>query len=346
MVLSDSKLSKIQSPLTPTQWVHAYWVSRCIYVVAKLGIADLLKDGSQHCDTLAAATNTHSDSLYRVLRALAGIGIFAETQPRCFELTPLADCLQSNVTGSIRNQAIMRGEEHYYNSWGNLMYSLQTGKSAFEHLYGMDLFQYNEQNPVAGEIFHQAVASMAKEGHIPQLSAYDFSSIDKLVDVGGGTGKFLAAILEANPTMTGVLFDLPEAIDEAKNSCETASVNDRCQLIGGNFFEAVPSDGDAYLLKHVIHNWGNEQAIAILKRCHQAMKEQGRLLVIEAVIPPGNDFTGSKFSDVNMLVMCPGGRKRTEAEFRDLFKSAGFKLTKIIPTKSEMSFIEGVKIIN
>lgn len=345
MVLSDSKPSKTQSPLSPIQWVYAYWVSRCIYVVAKLGIADLLKDGSQHCDALAAATNTHSDSLYRVLRALAGMGIFAETQPQYFELTPLADCLQSNVPTSIRNQAILRGEEHYYKAWGNLMYSLQTGNSAFEHLYGMNLFQYNEQNPVEGEIFHQSAAS-SKEAYTSFLEAYDFSSINKLVDVGGGTGTFLTAILEANSTMTGVLFELPEVIDQAKNSSETASVNDRCQLIGGSFFETIPEGGDAYVLRQVVHNWDDERAIAILKCCHQAMKEQARLLVIDSVIPPGNEFVGAKFMDVNMLIMCSGGRERTEEQFRDLFTSAGFELTKIIQTKSELSIIEGVKIVN
>lgn len=342
MVLSDSKHSKMQIPMTPIQWVYAYWVSRCIHVVAKLGIADLLKDGSQHCDALAAATNTHSYSLYRVLRALAGLGIFAETQPRCFELTPLADCLQSNVPGSIRDIAILRGEEHYYKAWGNLMYSLQTGESAFEHLYSMDLFEYNEQNFLGGEIFHQALAS-SKEAYAPFLEAYDFSSIGKLVDIGGGTGSFLTAILEANPTMAGVLFELPEVIDKAKILAQTASVNDRCQLIGGSFFEAVPEKGDAYLLKHVLHNWDDERAIAILKRCHEAMGENGRVLVIDFVLPPKNEFSGIKFMDVNMLVMCPGGRERSESEFRSLFESAGFKLTKITPTKSEVSIIEGVK---
>ncbi|MEH2121085.1 methyltransferase [Nostoc sp.] len=345
MVLSDSKPSKTQFPLSPIQWVYAYWVSRCIYVVAKLGIADLLKDSSQHCDDLATATNTHSDSLYRVLRALAGVGIFAEIQPQYFELTPLADCLQTNVPGSIRNQAILRGEEHYYKAWGNLMYSLQTGESAFEHLYGMDLFQYNEQNPVEGEIFHQTVASF-KEAYASFLEAYDFSSINKLVDVGGGIGTFLTAILEANPSMIGVLFELPEVIDKAKNSRETASVYDRCQLIGGSFFEAIPEGGDAYLLMQVVHNWDDERALAILKHCHQAMKEQARLLVIDSVIPVGNEFLFHKFMDVNMLLMCPGGRERTEAQFRDLFTSAGFELTKIIQTKSEFSIIEGVKTVN
>jgi ubiquinone/menaquinone biosynthesis C-methylase UbiE len=328
--------------MSAIQWVYAYWVSRCIYIAAKVGIADLLKDGSLHCDTLAAATKTNSDSLYRVLRALASIGIFAETQPRCFRLTSLASCLQSNVSGSIRTEAILRGEDHYYKAWGNLMHSVQTGESAFEQLYGMDLFEYNDQNPHQGEIFDRVMAQ-SQDVNAEVLAAYDFSSINKLVDVGGGKGSLLAAILQAYPRIAGVLFDRPDVIDRANNSLETAAMNARCQFVGGDFLEAVPAGGDAYLLKNVIHNWDDERAIAILQRCHQAMNEQGRLLVIEIVIPPGNEFFEGKFMDLNMLVMCPGGRERTEAEFRDLFKSAGFKLTKTIPTKSEVSIIEGVK---
>lgn len=359
MVLSDSKPTHFQSPLTIAQWGSAYCISRCIYVVAKLGIADLLKDGSQHCDTLAAATNTHSDSLYRLLRALAGLGIFAETQSRCFELTPLADCLQSNVPGSIRNDTILRGEEYYYKPWENLMYSVQTGETAFDHLYGMNLFQYYEQNTAARELFHNNIEPMpsgSNEEYNKLLESYDFSSIGKLVDIGGSTGSLLAAILEDNPIMTGVLFELPKVIDEAKNSGNPVSVNNRCQLIGGSFFEALPEGGDAYLLMEIVHNWDDERAIAILKRCHQAMKEQGKLLVIERVmLSPENEFAKKEFThddmmrnftDLHMLVMCSGGRERTEAEFRDLFKSAGFKLTKIIPTKTAFCIIEGVKTVN
>ncbi|MEH2382468.1 MAG: methyltransferase [Nostoc sp.] len=354
MVLSDPKSKTIQLPFNTFHWVHAYWISRCIYVVAKLGIADLLKDGSQDCDALAAATNTHSDSLYRVLRALASMGIFAETQPRYFELNPLSDCLQSNVPGSLRNLAIMRGEEHYYKAWENLMYTVQTGKCAIEHLYGMDLFQYFEQNSVARKLFHPVdslpkTSSSSKEIQYPSfLEPYDFSSISKLVDIGGGRGWYLAAILEANPNITGVLFELPKVIDEAKNSPEIASVSDRCQLIEGNFFEAIPEGGDAYLLKEIVHNWDDERAIAILKRCHQAMKEQGRLIVIEPVISTEKEFSMNdfltRFSDVHLMVVCSGGRERTETEFRDLFTSAGFKLTKVIPTNSEFfTIFEGVK---
>ncbi|WP_373526941.1 methyltransferase [Nostoc sp.] len=343
MTLSESTYTLSNAPfnMTAMEWVHAYWMSRCVYVVAKLGIADLLKDGSQHCDALAAVTNTHSDALYRILRALASVGIFAEIKPRCFSLTTLADCLQSNAAESVRAIAILRGEEHYYKAWGNLMSSLQTGESAFEHLYGMDLFEYNDQNPTQGEIFDRAMAE-SEETNPLVLAAYDFSSISNLVDIGGGKGSLLASILQAYSNMKGVLFDRPDVIERAKNSWDLAVMN-RCQFVGGDFFENIPMAADAYILKHIIQDWDDQRASAILQRCHQAMNEQGRLLVIDFVIPPGNEFYGSKFIDINMLIMCPGGRIRTEEEFQKLFESAGFNITRIIPTESEVSIIEAVK---
>ncbi|KAF3885889.1 MULTISPECIES: methyltransferase [Nostocales] len=346
MTLSESTLTprNTQFQLSAIEWVYAYWVSRCIYVVAKLGIADLLKDGSQHCDTLAVATETHSNSLYRVLRALASVGIFAETEPYCFQLTSQATCLQSDVPGSIRAEAILRGEEHYYKAWGNLMYSVQTGENAFEHLYGMNLFQYNDENPTQGHIFDRGMAE-SKDANADIMAAYDFSFINKLVDVGGGKGSLLTDILQAYPTMVGVLFDRPDVINRSQTFLSTAAMNARYQFVGGDFFETVPVGGDAYLLKHIIQDWDDRQALAILKRCHQAMNTQGRLLVIDFLIPPGNEFFASKFIDINMLVISPNGRIRSEAEFYQLFKAAGFKLTQIIPTKSEVSIIEGIKIV-
>ncbi|WP_341530405.1 methyltransferase [Nostoc sp. UHCC 0302] len=345
MTVSESIYAPSNTPfqMSAMEWIHAYWMSRCVYVVAKLGIADILKDGPQHCDALATVTNSHSDALYRILRALASVGIFAEIKPRYFVLTPLADCLQSNAPDSVRAMAILRGEEHYYKAWGDLMYSLQTGESAFERLYGMDLFQYNDQNPSQGEIFDRAMAE-SEETNSLVLEAYDFSSIGKLVDIGGGKGRLLAIILQAYPSMTGMLFDRPDVIERAKNSWDLA-VSDRCEFIGGSFFDAIPTGGDAYILKHIIQDWDDERSLAILQRCYQVMKTQSRLLVIDFVIPPGNEFYGSKFIDVNMLTMCPGGRIRTEEEFQELFKTAGFKITKIIPTESEVSIIEAVKTL-
>ncbi|NEP63408.1 MAG: methyltransferase [Symploca sp. SIO2G7] len=324
------------------QMITGYWVSQCIYIAAKLGIADLLQDGEQHSDALAIATNTNKDSMYRLLRALASIGIFAQTKPYCFTLTPLATYLQSNVPQSLRAMSIMFGEEHYQ-AWGNLMSSMQTGQNAFEDLYNTNIFEFYKQNPTPGQVFDQAMTDASGIENVAVLNAYDFSAIDKLVDIGGGNGKLLSSILQAYPTMTGVLFDQPEVIHRASDLVEKSGVSDRIQLATGNFFETIPVEADAYVLKHILHDWGDEQAIAILKNCYQAMAESGRLLVIEIIILPGNEPCPAKFIDINMLVVSPGGRERTNAEYEELLKAAGFKLTRIIPTASNVSVIEGVK---
>ncbi|MBO1349428.1 MAG: methyltransferase [Hormoscilla sp. GUM202] len=320
-----------------------YWVSQCIYIAAKLGIADLLKEGEQHCDALATATNSNKDAIYRLLRALASVGIFAETQPQYFQLTPLATYLQSDVSNSLKAYAIILGAEQPYQAWGNLMYSMQTGQNAFENLYGMNSYEFLQQNPTLGKIVDRAMTDLSGVESAGVLTAYDFSSIGKLVDVGGGNGRLLSSILQAYSTMTGVLFDRPDVIDRASDLLSTAGVSDRLQLAKGDFFNTIPEGGDAYLLKHIIHNWGDEQAIAILKNCYQAMGEAGRLLAIEMVIPPGNEPSAGKLMDINMLVMCAGGRERTEAEYGELLKAAGFKLTLIVPTASDVSVIEAVK---
>ncbi|MBO3460020.1 methyltransferase [Aetokthonos hydrillicola CCALA 1050] len=322
--------------------VSSYWISQCIYVAAKLGIADLLKEGERHCEDIAVITGTNKDTLYRLLRALASIGIFAETQPHYFQLTPLGASLQSNCPNSTRNYALLLGEE-FYQAWLNLMHSIQTGKNAFEDFYGMNLFEYYQKNPTAGQIFNQAMTDFSAAVSAAVLAAYDFSSIGKLVDVGGSNGSLLAAILQANPTMTGVVFDLPNVIDKAQDFLEQAGVSNRCQLVAGDFFESVPVGGDMYILKHIVHNWDWERASKILTRCYEAMTKQSKLLLIEQIISSGNEPCVAKLWDMHMLVVCPGGSERTEAEYRDLLKSTGFTLNKIIPTQSDVSLIEAVK---
>lgn len=333
---------QIPPPIPLLQMIAGYWASRCIYIAAKLGIADLLKDGEQHSDALARATNSNKDVLYRLLRALASVGIFAETQPHYFQLTPLATYLQSDTPNSLKALAIMLGSEHYQ-TWGNLMYSVQTGQNAVEKLYGMSFYELCQQNPTKAKIFGQAMTELSGLENAAVLAAYDFSSIGKLVDVGGGNGRLLSSILQAYSHITGVLFDRPDVIDRGSDWLYTTGVGDRTQLAKGDFFKTMPVGGDAYLLKRIIHNWGDEQAIAILKNCYQAMGEKGRLLAIEMVIPPGNEFCVGKFMDINMLLHFTGGRERTEAEHGELLKAAGFKITKIVPTESEVSVIEAVK---
>jgi hypothetical protein len=312
-------------------------------VAAKLGIADLLKDSPKSCDELATATGTNAPSLYRLLRALASLGVFAETQPNHFSLTPLAACLQSDVPDSIRAYVILRGEEQY-RAWGDLLHGVQTGGSSFEHIYGMNLFDYLAQNPESAKIFDESMTNLSAIESAAIAASYDFSSIQTLVDVAGGEGLLIASILKSNPTLKGVLFDRPYVIERAKRFLEAEGVLERCQLAGGNFFESVPEGGDAYILKHIIHDWDDERAIAILKQCHKVMPDNGKVLVAEQVIPPGNEPFMGKLLDLHMLVMAPGGRERTEAEYRALFEKAGFKLTRIVPTQREVSIVEGIRV--
>jgi hypothetical protein len=313
------------------QMRYGSWIFQSIYAAAKLGIADLLKDGSRSCEDLASVTSTHEGSLYRLLRALASMGVFAETEPSFFTLTPLGNYLRGDVPGSLKARVIMNGEEQY-RAWGEIIYSIQTGKSAFERLYGMNLLDYYAQNPEAGKNFNQAMTSSSTLQN------------PGMVDVGGGQGKLLTDILKAYPKMKGILFDQPEAIKGAKSLIEQAGILDRCQLIAGNFFESVPAGGDAYILKYVIHDWDDERAIAILKSCYEAMPEHGKLLLVEQVIPSGNQASFSKMLDLQMLVLCPGGRERTQAQYRILMEKSKFQLIKIVSTQSSLSVIEGVKV--
>jgi hypothetical protein len=319
--------------------MSAYWVSQAVYVAAKLGIADLLADGAQNAEQLAVSTDTHAESLYRLLRALASVGIFEEDHNHCFALTPLADQLRSDLEGSQRSLVLMMGEEHY-RTWSDLLYSVQTGEVAFDKSYGMPIFEYLSQHPDKGQIFDEAMTGI--HGHETEqvLEAYDFAGIQTLADIGGGNGSKIATILERNPHMQGILFDLPPVIQRALPDLEARGLSDRCQAVGGSFFESVPDGADAYLLRHIIHDWDDENAITILTKCREAMHQDSKLLVIESVIPPGNDPFFGKFLDLTMLLI-PGGKERTVQEYRQLFEDAGLMLSRVVPTSGEISVIEG-----
>ncbi|BAZ23677.1 O-methyltransferase family 2 [Kalymmatonema gypsitolerans NIES-4073] len=334
---------EMPSQMVMIELATSYWISRALYAAAKLGIADLLKDGPKSCDHLASSTGTNAGSLYRLMRALASVGIFALDEQESFTLTPLATYLQSDAPNSIRAFAISFGEEHY-RAWGDIIHSIETGDSAFQNLYGMPVFQYYAQNAQAGKTFDEAMTSVSATDKTEIPGEYDFSSIRKLVDVGGGRGSFIASILKANPTIEGILFDQPSVIEGAKSVLEAEGVSKRCELVAGSFFESVPSGGDAYILKYVIHLLDDERAIAILKNCHRAMLENGKLLLVERIIPPGNEPFWGKFLDIHMLIAISGGRERTKMEYEALFEASGFKLSKIITTKSNVSVIEGIRL--
>jgi len=347
-LLQQEKPQASQQPEMPPemamlQMTSGYWISQSIYAAAKLGIPDLLKSGPKNCEELATSTGTKARSLYRVMRALAQVGVFAEKQEGSFSLTPLSTCLQSDVPGSVRALAILFGEEQY-KAWGDILHAVKTGESSFEHVFGMPVFQYYAQNPEAEKTFNAAMTSGSDAEKAAVTQTYDFSTIHKLVDIGGGQGSFISSILKANPNLKGVLFDLPSVVKGANEVIAAEGVAERCEVVGGSFYESVPSGADAYILKHVLHDWDDETSLTILKNCHKAIQENGKILVVEQVVPPGNEPALAKFMDVNMMMLHPGGCERTEAEYQALFEAAGFKLTKVTPTNAMVSVIEAVKV--
>ena len=326
-----------------SQMLAAPLVTQALRVAAELRIADLLAQGARSVDELAAETGAHAPSLYRFMRALASCGVFAETnEARVFELTPTAELLRSDVEGSMRALALFMGADWHWQVWGDAVYSARTGKVAWEHVHGKEAFPYLTEHVGAARVFNDAMTSLSKMVAKAVVAAYDFSSVGKLADIAGGHGSLLAAILRANTHVRGLLFDVPQVIEGALERLEAEGVAERCELVPGDFFRGVPEGADAYLMKHIIHDWDDARALAILKNCHRAMPETGKLLLVEMVVPPGNEPHFAKIQDLEMM-LSPGGLERTAEEFRQLFAAAGFELTRIIPTASPMSVIEGVK---
>jgi len=316
-----------------------YWVSQAIYVAAKLGIADLLKDGPQSCVTLAAATESDASSLFRLMRALASVGIFSHVGRDRFSLSRLAERLRTDTPASLRAMVITIGEIHYQ-ACGNLLHSVQTGCSAFDNTFGASLFDYLRQNVDAADTFNQGMANVASMLAYAVLMAYDFAGISSIVDIGGGRGALLEKILQFNPDMRGTVFDTASTIERATQLGYNAWGR-RCSYVAGDFFTSVPRGADAYLLCGVIHDWDDKRAITILGNCRRAMTRNSRVLVVDMLVPHTNVNCFSKLLDLNMLVMT-GGRERTETEFRILLDASGYKLTKIVPTMAPQSVIEAV----
>jgi hypothetical protein len=341
-LLGKLRQKLMPAPLAVLELVGTYTIiSNAIMVAARLGIADLLKDSPKSYEELAQAVEAQPQPLYRMLRALTNAGVFAQDNDGRFMLTPISMCLQTDTPGSMRSLLVMCSEEWHYDSWAHFLTSVKTGKTPFEVQHGMSLFQYFEQNPAAGEIFNSAMAGGSARSTAAVAASYDFSRVTTLVDIGGGVGTLVATLLKQNPQMRGVLFDRPHVLAGARRFLETAGVAERCDLVGGSFFEGVPSGGDAYVMQNVIHAWDDERATAILKSCRRSMMAYGTLLVSEMVIPPDNEpYFGTVF-DLEMQVVTGSGRERTASEFKALFEAAGFKLTRIIPTPSYSYVLEG-----
>ncbi|HEU0178681.1 MAG TPA: methyltransferase [Blastocatellia bacterium] len=318
-------------------------ISTSLSLAAELGIADLLADGPRSSEELARATSTHPRSLYRLLRLLCGIGVFNEIQTDSFVQTPLSECLRAGVPGSMRAWLRMMGLKNRYHTHAEALYSVKTGEPAFKRVTGMEFFNYNEAHPDEGEIFNQAMNDMGQVIAAAVVQSYDFSGVGKIIDVGGGHGTLIAAILRKYPQMTGILFDSPHVAESARESIASADLADRCEVVGGDFLKSVPAGCDAYLLRWIIHNWDHERAITILRNCRQAMGARSRLLLIEMVLPTGNEFHPGKFLDYIMLTY-QSGQERTEEEYDSLLHEAGLRLNKVAPTGSPLSVIEAAPI--
>jgi len=333
----------MRTPLPPhaqmMQFILGTWISKPIYVAAELGIADMLVDGAKSIDELARTTGTHGPLLYRVMRALASVGIFSEAGDRSFELTPMAECLKD---GALRSTALMFNADWHDKAWENLLYSVRTGEVAFEKAHGIPAFDWLEKNPRAAALYHEANAFKAASSHRAIIDAYDFSGINTLTDVGGGHGALMAEILGAYPVMKGVIAELRTVEKEAREFIRTKGLDARCEVIECDFFKEIPPGSDAYLMSNILHDWNDEACRSILGNCRRAMRPGFPLLAVEAVIPPGNEFSVAKLLDLEVLVM-GGGRERTEAEFRDLFESSGFTISRVIPTHENVSVIEGIR---
>jgi hypothetical protein len=333
---------QLPPPAQMMQTITGVWTSCCIYNAAKLNVAEILVAKPLSIAQLAEATHSHAPSLYRLMRALASVGIFAENENGEFANTPLSETLRGDVPGSMKAVAIMLLGDHY-GPWGNLLYSIKTGGIAFDNFEGMSLWQYYETHPDEGANFMKAMTNLSNMDIVNLLPAYNFSPYKTIVDIGGGNGALLMTILKETPGASGIVFDLEYVVEETEKLINAQGLGERCKTGGGDFFEAVPEGADAYILKRVLHDWDDEKALQILKNCAKAMKPGSKVLVLEAVISEGNTPHPGKFMDMNMMAVA-GGRERTEKEWGTLFTKAGLKLNTVIHTHSPMlSVIEAVK---
>jgi hypothetical protein len=321
------------------QLAMAHWGSHVVYVAAKLGLADLLAKGPMSAEQLAERTETHAPSLYRLMRTLASLGIMSEDSSHRFSLTPVGEAMKTGAPGAARATILTIASPWWNTGFGELMYSVQTGKSGFEKIVQMPIFDWFAEHPEEASLFNETMLGIHGAEPAAVAAAYDFAGAKTIVDVGGSTGNLLATVLERNPKSQGILFDMPHVVREAPAFLKSRGLADRIKIEPGSFFESIPAGGDAYMMSHIIHDWSEEQCLTILSNCRRVMNADTRLLIIEMVLPPGNTPHPGKMLDMMMLVG-PGGRERTAEEYGELLSKAGLRLTKVVPTDSAVSVVE------
>jgi orsellinic acid C2-O-methyltransferase len=325
------------------EMISGYMISQVICVMAALRLADLLATGAMSGGALAQATETDGRSLARLLRALTAWGLLEEREPERFNLSPLGALLRSDASGSLRNLALMGGGEAGSRAWANLLHAVRTGESAFEHVFGVGSFRYNALQPERAAIFDGYMADLTRRSVSAIVAAHDFSHYRRIVDVGGGNGALLTGILADVPEVEGCVFDTSVGVEGARRRLRQAGVEDRCQIVAGDFFERVPDGADAYILKSVLHDWGDDRAVAILENCCRAMRRDSKLLIVERLLPERIECTDYcreiVMMDIHMLVM-QSGRERTVTQYAELFAAAGLGLTAVQPTSSPFAIME------
>jgi ubiquinone/menaquinone biosynthesis C-methylase UbiE len=317
--------------------ISGFWMTQAVYVAVRLRIPDLLHSGAKTAEELAALTGTHARSLYRLLRALSSSGVFREDHEHRFSLTALSDSLRDEAPDSVAGLAWVRGDWQY-RAWGDLLHNVRTGETAFEHVFGEPLFDFLRHSPEKAALFDRAMVGVHGRETEALLSSFDFSNIRVLADIGGGNGSVLTAILRKYPAMRAILFDRADVVDRARAELDTTGLSDRLQFMAGDFFQSVPSGADAYFLRHIIHDWQDEQAITILRNCRAVMPDSGQLFLAEFILPEGPEPFDGKWFDLAMMVVT-GGQERTAAEYAHLLAASGFAWERCVATSCELSVI-------
>jgi hypothetical protein len=325
------------------QLASGRWVAHIVGVAAELGLADQIQQAPQTAEQLAHEKGLHAPSLYRLLRALASLGIFTEQADGRFAQTPMSDALRSDVPYSMRGMVRMVNRPWSIQAWTQLEHALRTGESAFEHVHGQQGFDYLLAHPNEMEIFADAMGSFTAQVGAAVAEAYDFSGLQTIADIGGSHGVVLAVLLARYPHLRGVLFDLPPVVNGARSQLAARGVAARVELVGGSFFESVPPGADAYLLKHILHDWNDDDCVRILKNVHAAARPGAKLLLVEAVLEPGNTPQFAKMLDIEMLVITHGGRERSLPEWKLLLEASGFSFSRVVPTTAPTSILEAVR---
>lgn len=318
------------------KFILAKWISKPIHVVASLAIPDLLAEGDKSIDDLSDITNTHGDSLYRIMRALSSVGIFTEPENRTFANTPLSECL---TTDRLRSTALMFHSWWHDKMWDNLLHTVKTGEPSFEHAFGMTAFDWFERNPDEAKLFHDANNYKAASSHRVIADEYDFKGVNTVIDIGGGFGGLIIEVLKANPAVNGIVADMPGVVSQIGETIKKHKLEDRMSAVECDFFEKVPAGKDIYILSHVLHDWPDDRCETILGNCRQAMNSDSRLIIAEMIVPPDNSFSISKLLDIEVLLM-GAGKERSEEEFSNLIDNSGLTLARVINTEENISLIE------